>query len=105
MLPSSPIAATEIASLTLDGVATLPSSSLPPSFPAAATTYTPFAIACLTAFVVGPSLDELGSLSPPNDREMMSASNVFQHQSMALATTFWSPLFPPSPSSPFLAEF
>ena len=98
--PSWSKAPTDMASFTFDGVATRPSSSAPPSLPAAAITNTPLAKASCTALVVGPSLSASGSLSPPKDNEIISASNVLQHHSIALETVFSSPVLLPSPSSP-----
>ena len=85
---------TDITNLSLDGCATSPSSSGPPSFPAAAITTIPKSIASLAASEE--SLPEKGLNgiipgAPPSDNEII-CTPWSTHQSIASATIESSPL-------------
>ena len=91
---------TEITNCSLLGCATSPSSSSPPSLPAAATTTIPWSIASLAASPESLPLNGLNGRipgAPPRDREM-TFTFCSTHQSIACATTSSLPC-PLTPSS------
>ena len=91
--PSVSMAPTQMTSKTLPGLATSPSSSGPPSFPAAATTNMPSSMARSTAASSASVSMKIQSMpcAPPKLSEMMSTP-FSTHQSTASAMSVSDPV-------------